>query len=443
VARALAIAAAALALACGGETPGPARGVVLISIDTLRPDHLGAYGYPRATSPTLDRLAAEGVLFEVAVSTSPWTLPAHASLFTGLHPHRHGVRTDRQRLAPGAQTLAALLQRVGFDTAAVVNHLFVGRRHGLDQGFDFFRRVPEPGALPSAVADQALAWLDGRADDPDPFFLFLHFYDVHSDYEARASSEALFASDYDGPLDGSTDQLLEVIAGEREIGERDARHLVDLYDAGVRQTDGEIARIVARLAERGGLDRVLLVVTSDHGEEFLEHGGVLHARTHYEELLRIPLILRGPGIPAGVRVGEPVSIVDVAPTLLAQLGIAGDPSDGRDLSPLWSGDAGAAGERFVYADGDRSNALENELASIRGPRFKLIHDRVGGGNALFDLSEDPGEQRNRAAEQPERAAALERQLREFLTAGGSDAPSAAPLSPDEAARLRALGYGTP
>ena len=443
--RALWLAGLALLLACGSGSPERVRGVLLISVDTLRPDHLGAYGYARPTSPQLDRLATEGVLLETALSVSPWTLPAHATLLTGRHPHEHGVLRDDQQLASDAETLAALLQRVGFDTAAIVNHLFLGRRHGLDKGFDFFRQLPSRGAEPSAVADQALAWLESRAaDDPDPFFLFLHFYDVHSDYRSLERYESLFAGPYEGPFDGRTEQLLAVLAGERSVDERDRRHLVDLYDAGVRQLDDQLARVTGWLEQRGWLDQTLLVVTSDHGEEFLEHGGVLHARTHYEELLRIPLLLRGPGLPRGLRVAAPVSIADVTPTLLALLGVAGSDASGRDLSPLWSGGAGAHdAERWLVADGDRGNARANVHQSIRGRRYKLIRDRQSGRDELYDLLTDPGEHQDRAAREPERRDALAERLERFLARGAAEAPAAAPLSPAEREQLRALGYGQP
>jgi arylsulfatase A-like enzyme len=419
------------------------RGVLLISLDTLRPDHLGAYGYARPTSPHRDRLAAEGVLFEVALSVSPWTLPAHATLLTGRLPHQHGVRRDDLKLAPGTETLAVLLQRVGFDTAAIVNHLFLGTRYGLHRGFDFFRQVAGPEQAPSSVADQALGWLGARAaDDPDPFFLFLHFYDTHSDYRALERYESLFARPYDGPIDGSTEQLREVLDGERRLAPEDRQRLIDLYDASVRQLDAEVGRLLAGLEQRGWLDETLVVVTSDHGEEFLEHGGVLHARTHYEELLRIPLIWRGPGLPRGVRVAEPVSLADVAPTLLARLGVAGSAVAGRDLAPLWSG-GGRGEERFVVADGDRDNAEPDRYQSIRGSRYKLIRERRSGTSRLYDLVRDPGEQRDLADREPGRRDDLARRLDAFLAEGAGEATAAEPLGEDELEQLRALGYLAP
>jgi len=444
----LVVALLASGAGCGGGGGDGAglRGVLLVSIDTLRPDQLGAYGYPRPTSPHLDALASDGVVFEQATSVAPWTLPAHATLLTGLLPHHHGVRTVDQRLSSAGDTLARRLGQAGFRTAAIVNSIYVGRRNGLDAGFITFQELPEPGRAPSGVAEKALAWLGAHQRDPAPFFLFLHLYDVHSDYQAMPAFEQAFARPYQGPVDGSTAQLRRAMQGGLVLRRADRRRLVDLYDAGVAQTDAELGRVLAWLDERGLRSRVLVVVTSDHGEEFLEHGGVLHARTHYDELLRVPLVFAGPGVPAGRRIAEPVSIADVAPTILALAGIPAPEMDGRDLAALWRDAAGApdeAGEeRFVVAEGDHGGAENDTLRSIRGARWKLIHDRETGRAELYDLVADPGEKNDLAERRPELRDELLARL-DALTAptmGAAPAEAAESLSPEEAERLRALGY---
>jgi len=428
----------------GGASEAPElRGVLLVSIDTLRPDHLGAYGYGRTTSPHFDALARDGVLFEQALSVAPWTLPAHATLLTGLLPHRHGVRSGAERLSAGADTLAARLGAAGFRSAAIVNSIYVGRHHGLDGGFDTFQELPEPGRAPSAVAEHALAWLEAHRRDPAPFFLFLHLYDPHSDYHALPRYEREFARPYHGPVDGTTAQLRRVMRGELALGPPDRERLVDLYDAGVRQTDVELGRVLGWLDAHGLRSRVLVVVTSDHGEEFLERGGVLHARTHYEELLRIPLVIGGPGVPAGRRIPRPVSLVDVAPTILGLAGVADPATDGHDLAALWRGRGSADEERFLVADGSHGEGRPGALRSLRGERWKLIHDRETDRVELYDLAADPGEQDDLSARRPELRDALLARL-EAATAptgeGAVRAEAAEALSPEEAERLRALGY---
>jgi len=442
----LAVVLICIALGCSRGERDDLRGVLLVSIDTLRPDHLGAYGYARPTSPNFDRLAREGVLFEVACSVAPWTLPAHATLLTGLLPHRHGIQTSRKGLPPDIPTLASRLDAAGFRTAAVVNSSYVGRRNGLDRGFHTFQQVPEPERAPSEVADLGLHWLDAHLHDPAPFFLFLHFYDVHSDYEALPRFERLLVRPYQGPVSGSTGQLLRVTHGEVALGDDDLRHLVDLYDASVRQTDTQLGRVLEWLERHGLADRVLVVVTSDHGEEFLEHGGVLHARTHYHEVLRIPLVMRGPGLPHGRRVTRPVSIADVAPTVLSVADVAPGEGDGSDLSRLWR--AGASDDadpgRWLVAEGDHGNGHRNAKRSIRNARYKLIQDRITNEVELYDLVNDPEEQDDLSGRLPALRDELLARLEE-ITADGApgDAGVALPLSPEEAERLRALGYAEP
>lgn len=315
--------AALLLASCAGRSPsGPPKPeiVILISIDTLRADHLGCYGYPRKTSPYLDRLASEGTLFEDAMTPAPWTLPAHASLLTGLYPSRHGVKGFGHYLPAKIDTLAQLLHRQGYVTAAVVNSHLLTSRSGLDRGFREFVYLEEvvPQREPTkGIIDQATSWL-GRFRE-QKLFLFVHTYDVHSDYKAEERYEREFVRPYVGRADGTSRQLMAFREGKAALGRGDASHLIDLYDAGIRQTDDELLRLTDYLRASGLLERTLLVITSDHGEESFEHGGVLHGKTQYQEVVKVPLILRGPGIPKGRRVAAPVSLLDVMPTLLARL----------------------------------------------------------------------------------------------------------------------------
>jgi len=439
-ARALGWLALGLLVAGSACAPPRPRNLVLVSIDTLRPDLLGCYGHERPTSPALDTLAAGGVLFETALAAAPWTLPSHASLLTGLYPSRHGVRRAGAVLPDDVVTWAAWLRERGFTTSAIVNSHWLGRETRLERGFDGFVWVEENvrRRRPSRVGELAARWL---AEGPaEPFFLFLHFYDVHSDYASLPSYEERFRQPYDGPADGSTRQLRAVREGRASLGPDDVRHLLDLYAAGVRQMDDALARLLRALRDLGLRENTLLVVTSDHGEEFLEHEGVLHGRTQYEEVLRVPLILAGPGVPAGVRVREPVSLVDVMPTALTLLALPAPAGlDGLDLGPLFAGAGATLGERILFAEADWRNEEDDVLRAVRSGRYKLLVDRRSGARRLFDLDRDPGERVDVQADHPELARQLHAALEAFARGAREVAPPAE-LTPEERERLQALGY---
>ncbi len=433
--RVLLVLCAVLAVGC---RPHPAENAILISIDTLRPDHLGLYGHERPTSPNLDRFAAGGAVFEQALSTAPWTLPAHASMLTGRYPSRHGLRTDQHRLRADVATLADCLHPRGFVSAAFVNSAFLLPRSGLNRGFDTYELVPEketPRGRAALITRLALDWLE--AHRRERFFLFLHYFDVHSDYASLERYERRFAPEH-GRLSGRTLELRLIRAGLVSIGAEDAEHLARLYDAGIRQLDDNLAPLLAWLEGAGRLEDTVVALTSDHGEEFLEHGSVLHGHTHYEELLRVPLVLRGASVPAGARIRTAVSIADVMPTLLGVLGVpAPDGLDGRDLRGLWEAPGAMARDRPLFAE---TSAVHTEgLSSVRMGRHKLIHDLRTDRSELYDLEQDPLEGRDLASERLGVLEELRALLRELA---GESVPSeqAPPRSPAVEERLRALGY---
>lgn len=418
--------------------PVPPERVVLISIDTLRPDHLGTYGYARPTSPNLDAFAAGGAVFLDVTSPSPWTLPSHASLLTGLYPGRHGLVSSRAQLPETVTTLAAHLAARGFATAAVVHSNYLSRVFGLDRGFQRFRYVQESVSQrePSReITDQALAWaaeMHGQRS-----LLFVHYYDVHSDYRSLPEYETQFVRPYAGTVDGTTAQLLEARRSGRHFDDADVQHLIDLYDAGIRQMDDELARLLRGLAED---PRTLVIVTADHGEEFLEHGGVLHGRTQYQELVRVPLIVRGPGVPRGVRVTRTASLVDVMPTILGALGVE-VPSglDGADLAPAWRGAGAELDTRYLSSEADHNNAEPDVMRAVRHRRHTLHFDRLTGTTTLFDLGVDPREQTDVAPAHPTITEQLRAQLERFRQAH-VETGGAVTLTPEQQERLRSLGY---
>ena len=437
--------AAAAWIAMVARRPTTPRLFVLVSIDTLRPDHLGCYGYARPTSPHLDALAAESVAFDDVTSPAPWTLPAHASLLTGLYPSHHTLKTPERMLPASVATLADLFASAGFVTAAVVNSLYLSPRCGLERGFNHYLYVEERADQrePSTrITDQAIAWL--REYGGAPLFLFVHYYDVHGDYRSLPQYEALFVRAYTGRADGSTAQLLAARRGDIVLDARDAAHLVDLYDAGVRQIDDELERLWSFMRTSGLLGRAVVVVTSDHGEEFLEHGGVLHGRTQFQEVVRVPLLIRGPGVPAGRRVAEPVSLVDLAPTLIPLAGAkAASRLDGSDLRPLMGSAQGTAvaapGERNLFGEADHNNEQDDITRMVRSGRYKLHYNRLTRASQVFDLSIDPGERTDLVAARPELTRGLLQTLEAFKASAVEGTWRGEP-SPEEIEKLRSLGY---
>lgn len=457
---------AALATGRGLKFPAPVRpNVLLVSIDSLRADHLGAYGYGHDTSPAIDALARDGVLFEQAISPAPWTIPSHMTLLTGLSPEVHGVVSRRHRLSPDAITLAEVLRDAGYDTAAFVSGPTVMRRYGFDQGFGSYDEsmVQEQSGRPGSVVtspglvERVGGYLEGwsAGGRKQPFFVFLHMWDVHYDYVPPAEYVSLFDPDYAGDLDATGfEGNPRLVTG---MPSRDLQHLIALYDGEIRFTDDHLARIVARLREMGVLDDTVLIVTADHGDEFFEHGQKGHAKTLYDEVLRVPLVIRYPhGIAAGQRVAGQVRLMDVAPTVL---GLAGVPQPagfaGAKLAPEHR-----AVDLTAYVTGTSRPPLPALVAigsnrwlgaqqhSVRTTRAKLIRNERAPPNAseteLYDIEKDPGERRNLrgSAAEPALLSALAPKLDASLADARAARLGAVELvpAPRHEARLRALGY---
>lgn len=435
-----------LLAACGGGEPE--RNVVLISIDTLRPDHLGCYGHERDTSPAIDALAEGGVLFEDVTASSPWTLPSHASLLTGMYPSRHGVKDHLNRLSDEIPTLATRLGERGWRTLAVVNSHNLSERFGLDQGFEEFVYVnefsdPEDPARTivnrgEEITDQGLAWLDEASSRP--FFLFLHYYDVHTDFDPADEYREQFVAPYDGKIDGTTDQLVRARREKEQLSETDITYLRDLYDAEIRQMDELIARIARTLDEKGLRESTLLVVTSDHGEEYQEHGSLLHGRTYFQEVIAIPLVFQGPGVDPGVRIADPAHLIDVTPTILDLLGMPQRrDDDGISLVDYWRNPDAAPRGRFLFAEADHNNAEQDMGRMVRIEKHKLKLDRFTDETQLFDLSADPEERNDLSQSDPERLEALRKRIESFMAAERTG-EQVAPPTAEELENLEKLGY---
>lgn len=430
-----AVAIAVVAVATSWHQPPKRPHIVLVSIDTLRADHLGSYGYPRPTSPRLDAFRREAVLAREVIANAPSTLPAHASLFTSLIPQHHGARHSKnQPLAPEATTLAEVLAAAGYATRGYVASGQMVRQFGLAQGFEVYEELPEDMPFRSTVR-RAFYHLD-REPESRPLFLFLHTYQVHHPYTPdRASLVALDARYGAGELPEYTPERLWELSQQGGVGPDELRRIVDAYDAEIRSMDEGLGELLDEMRQRGLYDDTILVFTSDHGEELGEHGYVgWHSHSLYDELLKIPLILRLPGgRHAGRTIEGAIRQIDIAPTILGLADIAVPREfSGRDVIPLLGRRPGfvlpavLARERMPWENDQRWG--------LRAEGWKLQYGE------LYDLGADPGETTDVAAGQPGRLQRMEQALNEAVAARARLEAPAVTLDAAAEESLRALGY---
>ena len=436
---------------------GPSGGrpnLLFVSLDTLRADHLGFMGYERPTSPALDAFAAESAVFEQHRSVSSYTLPTHASMFTGLHPLRHGAMRMYQRLASNdLPYLPLLIASRGWATAAFTGGSYVSDDFGFSPGFDRFvgtdpierDAFAAPGTTPGL--DRVTDWIEARRDEA--WFLFLHTFVIH-DYTPPPLVMAAFDEHPTAPWARRVraNLLRDWTQPEFAPGPEDLGAMRDAYDATIRFADGELARLFARLEELGLAENTIVVVTSDHGEEFWEHGGVSHGLTLYEEQLHVPLVVRVPGGGPGRRVPVPTSLLDLAPTLLDLLGLPPLPSqDGHSLAPWLRGESSLPDPIPLLAHLDV--ALSTRLALLRGSLKLHWGDTDPGRRSpapaewqLFDVGADPYERDDLFAARPADAAELGQLMEAFeeLLRRDGRVSESADVSEEVVQKLRELGY---
>ncbi len=454
----LLLAAAWLSGCAAGEPPAPPLpcldcNVLLISIDTLRADHLSLYGYERPTSPNLEALAAEAVVFEEMVNNGGGTLPVHMSMLTSLPPRVHNVLPNSDRmLEPERVTLAEQLQAAGLVTAAFTDAGWMRGKFGFSQGFDLY---DDEGGRLARILPKALDWLEESKDSR--FFLFLHTYDVHSEwkdhpYSCPGEYPERYWPDYDGGFTGCLEgkcasQLFlwfnQQIKSDpefdlgRHLTAEDLAYEMARYDGCINYVDDKLKILFDRLRELGLWDKTLVAITSDHGEEFLEHGRLLHQNAPFEVMIHVPLVIKFPGgLFGGRRVGHLATTIDLMPTILEVLGIGPNPQIlGTSLLP-------------TLTDGRPVRRAAHVYRSIRTPRWKLIEHN--DGRWLFDLDADPGETVDVADREPELVARMlaesDREAREdrrLFRQFKEDKPATdekVELTPEEIDNLRALGY---
>ncbi len=449
-----ALLAGLLAGACGGGKEPRPPNVVLLVLDTVRADHLACYGYGRPTTPRIDALAEVSDRYLRVESTAPWTLPSHVSMFTGRFPFQHGVDSGRlpdgrvydgRPLAPSNVTLAEALSACGYRTAGfVANNVYMSESFGIHQGFQVYdvERLRAPG-----MNAKLFAWLE-RGPREQPFFAFVNYMDAHRPYNTdplpSGRPRDLPAPD-PAPSSDLLKQLYEQVLGRGEAADPAlVERIVSQYDNGIAWLDLAVGDVVEQLKARGVWEDTLLIVTSDHGEYFGEHGLVEHSKDLYQPAIAVPLIVKRPGQTQGTSIDRRTSLTELPGMVFEHLprgtraahgGAFGGGKSARpvlaeihftrpkDMEKPW-------GKRFL-----------RERTALYVGRYKLILS-TDGANELFDLEADPGEQQNLLGEKPELAAALERQLREILASG--PAPNTEielpELSAEQLEELRQLGY---
>jgi arylsulfatase A-like enzyme len=430
------------ALACSPPAQRPS-GVLLIVVDTLRADHLGLYGYARPTSPAIDARAARGAVFERAFASSPWTLPSFASLYTGRQPGAHGAGTrigggPRPDYAPIPAALPMLSERLrdnGFLTGALVANPFLHPVFGTARGFEqyayLFRShldTPHAGAL----VDHALRWLSERGEQP--FFLMLHLMDPHMPYDPPEGARGRFTTGQRSYMKLPFNLPGNTVPEWLLASEGDRAFVSAAYDEEILGVDQALARLFEALDRDPRFERLLVVLTSDHGEELFDHGGFEHGHALHQELLRIPLIVWAKGVrPA--RIATPVSHVDLLPTLLDALGLPlpGD-LDGVSLWPLLQGGEPPAETRLLVAE--RMLYGPERRALVRWPWKSIATD--GAPAQLYDLAHDPGEASDLSASRPDQLAAL-RAAGEALARAPAPARGAG-IDAATRQQLESLGY---
>ncbi|MFT4571085.1 MAG: arylsulfatase A-like enzyme [Hyphomicrobiaceae bacterium] len=438
------------------------QNVLLISLDSLRADHVHCYGYERETSPTIDRLAAEGVRFANAISTSSWTLPAHLTMFTSRYQTSHGVAVDTHTLNSSIPTLGEIMKAAGYATAGFISGPYVAGHYGYDRGMDTYvdlsqgydHRAEARATIASpAINEHALDWLAEHHEEP--FFLFLHYFDIHYDFIPPPPYDSMFDPDYTGTMDGTL--FIERKDVNADMNPRDLEHIKALYDGEIRFTDEHVGLILDRLRDYGVLDNTLVVLVSDHGDEFFEHGNKGHHRTVYDEVLRVPFVVRLPGGDrAGTVIEDQASLVDVMPTILGHTGIAGPPHmEGRNIlrTPHADNKREAVYAEFYDKRGFNVQVARRTLQSKVIQHFNRITHPSSDAVEFYDIAADPDEQHDlhplnpgagaRETDELDHLAAWIdqswRNWREFQHLGG-DAGPAVEIDDEMAERLRQLGY---
>jgi len=431
--------------------------VILIIIDTARPDHFSCYGYERETTPRIDQLAKEGVRFENAISASPWTLPSIASILTGLWPHRHlagypvkDPETNQEGLtylSESALSIAEILSQNNYQTAGFFQNPFVDPGFGLNRGFDTYDYFPGDNLhirRADMVFKQAIDWLEKYRNKRKPFFMLIHLFDPHLAYDPPAQFMLPFIYGYKGkmtPPFNPDDAFLEKIRkGEVKYDAEDQKFIIGLYNGELGFVDNWVGVFMDYLKDKKLYEQSLIILTADHGEEFWEHNSFEHGHSLYQELLRVPLIMRFPGKEnGGSVVKERVSLVDLAPSIMTYLGID-TPFQGTGRSFIsMPGAVVKPRERAIIAE---LNRIGDPLQAIYSGDYKAILNRVNGNIEIYNLKDDPKETKNLFGTKQSYPPEIIDQIRGVAEAIKQLDKEGKPatIAPEIRAKLKSLGY---
>jgi arylsulfatase A-like enzyme len=434
---------------CGHE---PRLNVVVITIDTLRADHLACYGYPKPTSPRMDEFAGDNVLFETVACQSSQTLPSHTSIFTGLNVRTHKVISHESPLADELTPLAEILKDRGYTTGAFISSHALDSKYNLTQGFDTYWQIHKKIPLPERVANQdrmidpttdaALEWLDEHGKSS--FFLWIHWFHPHRPYNPPQRYRQEFAGGYDGPASSEPDFIMKVWRERIRLADADVNHLIGRYDGEIAFSDVQVGRILDRLAAMDLMATTIVIVTSDHGEILYEHEYYFgHDIALYDECIMIPLIIHAPELEIGrARIDEFVQSIDILPTLLDLLRVDHPTGlEGKSLLPLIAG-AVASTVDFCFLETFPFPEKCPPRHAVRTADDKIIWKETVPDSLIkeyYDLLTDPAEQENLYPDP--RAARLDSILTEWIKPEGLH-PAPIPTA-KEAGRwriLKSLGY---
>lgn len=432
------------------EDTGP--NVILISVDTLRADHLGCYGYERSTTPNIDQFAKDGILFVNAIAQSSWTLPSHLSLFTSLYPSSHGVISKEEKLNEKHITLAEVLQGIGYETVAFTDGGYVKEKFGY-QGFDHFEsnRTGKEEYGIEVVYTKAVNWLKGNHSKP--FFLFLHTYQPHSPYDPLPPFDIYSDKNYNGIVDVSAGQKSDYYEGiKSEMTREDYQYVIDKYDGEILYTDHFIGKLFEELRRLGLYDKSVIILTSDHGENFMDHTdselGFIGHYELYDEIVKVPLIIKAPELPTGKVINAQAESIDIMPTVLDLLEInIHHKVDGGSLMGLI--EHGSYDDVFAFSERSLSPNREfDEYKMIRSNDWKLLlrlrNSPDPSEMELYNLKVDPKEQNNLFTEEAEVGKLLLANLQSWMdTQKEKSKKSSADkiqLDKESIEELKALGY---
>lgn len=457
------------ACSCQKDKPSPRPNIIFIIADTLRPDHMGCYGYDRDTTPRLDEFARDAVVFNRAYCQIPSTLPSHMSIFTGMYPEAHGVmeedyavdRKNPEVLNPRISSFPEMLKKAGYYNLGIVSSIWLKPVFGFRRGFDVYKNIKLSLTFAAKINAIAFNWLKTLIEEGrKPFFFFLHYYDPHSDfgmggrnelpyyapspYLERFCRDPLSSIAYKEQLNVSTGNYLGALTQSGiEVAETVRRAIIDLYDAGIAYFDSQLGELFSELKKRGLYDDALIIFISDHGEEFNEHGEFIHNQT-YEENIRIPLLIKFPGNKySGKMVNDPVETVDIMPTILDYLGIAPDSYlQGRSFLDAIRTESETG--KLIFSR--QKCPPQNRIYSLIDGDYKLISRLKTGERELYDLSSDPEERVNLAERNRARTSRMHQQLTGILqtnrrlAADFSAATDVESLTASEIEKLKSLGY---